>query len=178
MGILEGKAGFVTGGGRGIGRGHCLHLAEQGAAVVVNDVDLTEAQKEVDEGGDRNGQRRSDRKHRHSSAFLAHRGPGERDDDARQQRCEGNQDEDSREHHSPADCAVPRKKLMIGSLNKPSAMIAIEVAATLNRSERSVFTGSRSGKTLSRKIRTKSLWKYAMVSTVAMSTAATDTYDH
>lgn len=49
MGILEGKAGFVTGGGRGIGRGHCLHLAEQGAAVVVNDVDLTEAQKVADE---------------------------------------------------------------------------------------------------------------------------------
>ena len=49
MGILEGKAGFVSGGGRGIGRGHCLHLAEQGAAVVVNDVDLAEAQKVVDE---------------------------------------------------------------------------------------------------------------------------------
>jgi 3-oxoacyl-[acyl-carrier protein] reductase len=49
MGILEGKVGFVTGGGRGIGRGHCLHLAEQGAAVVVNDVDLTEAQKVADE---------------------------------------------------------------------------------------------------------------------------------
>jgi len=49
MGILEGKAGVVTGGGRGIGRGHCLHLAEQGAAVVVNDVDLDEARKVVDE---------------------------------------------------------------------------------------------------------------------------------
>lgn len=49
MGILEGKAGFVTGGGRGIGRGHCLHLAEQGAAVVVNDVDRGEAEKVVAE---------------------------------------------------------------------------------------------------------------------------------
>jgi 3-oxoacyl-[acyl-carrier protein] reductase len=49
MGILEGKAGFVTGGGRGIGRGHCLHLAEQGAAVVVNDVDRAEAEKVVGE---------------------------------------------------------------------------------------------------------------------------------
>ena len=39
----------VTGGGRGIGRGHCLHLAEQGAAVVVCDVDLGEAQKVVQE---------------------------------------------------------------------------------------------------------------------------------
>jgi 3-oxoacyl-[acyl-carrier protein] reductase len=49
MGIVEGKAGFVTGGGRGIGRGHCLHLAEQGAAVVVNDVDGAEAAKVVAE---------------------------------------------------------------------------------------------------------------------------------
>jgi NAD(P)-dependent dehydrogenase (short-subunit alcohol dehydrogenase family) len=49
MGILEGKAGFVTGGGRGIGRGHCLHLAQQGAAVVVNDVDPEEAEKVVAE---------------------------------------------------------------------------------------------------------------------------------
>ncbi len=49
MGILEGRGAVVTGGGRGIGKGHCLHLAEQGAAVVVNDVDTAEAQKVVDE---------------------------------------------------------------------------------------------------------------------------------
>jgi 3-oxoacyl-[acyl-carrier protein] reductase len=49
MGVLDGKAAVVTGGGRGIGRGHCLHLAEQGAAVVVNDIDLEEARKVVDE---------------------------------------------------------------------------------------------------------------------------------
>ncbi len=49
MGILEGRAAVVTGGGRGIGRGHCLHLAAQGAAVVVNDIDLDEARKVVDE---------------------------------------------------------------------------------------------------------------------------------
>jgi len=49
MGILEGKAAVVTGGGRGVGRGHCLHFAEQGAAVVVNDVDGAEAQAVVDE---------------------------------------------------------------------------------------------------------------------------------
>jgi len=49
MGILEGKAAVVTGGGRGVGRGHCLHFAEQGAAVVVNDVDASEAQGVVDE---------------------------------------------------------------------------------------------------------------------------------
>jgi NAD(P)-dependent dehydrogenase (short-subunit alcohol dehydrogenase family) len=54
MGILEGRAAVVTGGGRGIGRGHCLHLAEQGAAVVVNDIDLEEAKKvaaEIAEAG-------------------------------------------------------------------------------------------------------------------------------
>lgn len=49
MGLLEGRAAVVTGGGRGIGRGHCIHLAAQGAAVVVNDVDVAEAQKVVDE---------------------------------------------------------------------------------------------------------------------------------
>ena len=47
MGILEGKAAVVTGGGRGIGRGHCLHLAEQGASVIVNDIDKGEAEKVV-----------------------------------------------------------------------------------------------------------------------------------
>jgi 3-oxoacyl-[acyl-carrier protein] reductase len=49
MGLLDGRAAVVTGGGRGIGRGHCLHLAEQGASVVVCDVDLAEAQKVVAE---------------------------------------------------------------------------------------------------------------------------------
>jgi NAD(P)-dependent dehydrogenase (short-subunit alcohol dehydrogenase family) len=49
MGVLEGRGAVVTGGGRGIGRGHCLHLAAQGAGVVVNDVDVAEAHKVVDE---------------------------------------------------------------------------------------------------------------------------------
>jgi 3-oxoacyl-[acyl-carrier protein] reductase len=49
MGLLDGKAAVVTGGGRGIGRGHCLALAAEGACVVVNDVDPGEAGKVVDE---------------------------------------------------------------------------------------------------------------------------------
>ncbi|MCH2173755.1 SDR family NAD(P)-dependent oxidoreductase [Myxococcota bacterium] len=49
MGILDGRAIVVTGAGRGIGRGHCLVLASEGASVVVNDVDIAEAQKVVDE---------------------------------------------------------------------------------------------------------------------------------
>ena len=49
MGVLDGKAAVVTGAGRGIGRGHCLHLARAGASVVVNDVDRSEAENVVSE---------------------------------------------------------------------------------------------------------------------------------
>ncbi|NIB38936.1 SDR family NAD(P)-dependent oxidoreductase [Pseudomaricurvus alkylphenolicus] len=55
MKVLEGKAAVVTGAGRGVGRAHCLQLANAGAAVVVNDVDGAEAEKVVTEIVERGG---------------------------------------------------------------------------------------------------------------------------
>lgn len=49
MGTLEGKSAIVTGAGRGIGRQEALLLAAEGASVVVNDVDGSEAAAVVEE---------------------------------------------------------------------------------------------------------------------------------
>jgi NAD(P)-dependent dehydrogenase (short-subunit alcohol dehydrogenase family) len=50
MSMLDGRVVIVTGGGRGLGRAHCLELASHGATVVVNDLpggDGSDPAKEV-----------------------------------------------------------------------------------------------------------------------------------
>ncbi len=50
MGVLTGRTAIVTGAGRGIGREEALHLAGEGAAVVVNDAGFGLVGTEGDEG--------------------------------------------------------------------------------------------------------------------------------
>lgn len=49
MGMLDGKVAIITGSGRGIGRAAALMMAQEGAAVVVNDLDLAPAEETVAE---------------------------------------------------------------------------------------------------------------------------------
>jgi 3-oxoacyl-[acyl-carrier protein] reductase len=56
MSTLEGKVALVTGGGSGIGRGTCLRLAREGAAVAVVDVraeDAADTVRLIEAGGGR-----------------------------------------------------------------------------------------------------------------------------
>ena len=48
MGKLDGQIALVTGAARGLGRAYALHLAQLGADVVINDIDL-DAAEEYDE---------------------------------------------------------------------------------------------------------------------------------
>src|SRR5688572_1804152 len=45
MGRLDGKVAVITGAGRGIGRATAVRFAQEGAAVVVNDVDPDPAEE-------------------------------------------------------------------------------------------------------------------------------------
>lgn len=48
MGLVEGKSGLITGAGRGIGRAAALLLAQEGARVLVSDIDAASVQETAD----------------------------------------------------------------------------------------------------------------------------------
>ena len=50
-GRVEGKVALVTGGAMGLGKADCLRLAEEGAKIVVTDIDLAGAQAVGDATG-------------------------------------------------------------------------------------------------------------------------------
>ena len=52
MGRVEGKVVLITGGASGLGRADALRLAEEGASLVLTDINLTEGEKLSDEIGD------------------------------------------------------------------------------------------------------------------------------
>ena len=47
--LLDDRVVIVTGGGRGLGRSHCLELAAHGATLVVNDLGVSLGGERVDE---------------------------------------------------------------------------------------------------------------------------------
>jgi NAD(P)-dependent dehydrogenase (short-subunit alcohol dehydrogenase family) len=49
MGLLDDRGVVITGAGRGLGRAFAIAVAAEGAGVVVNDIDVDEAQAVVDE---------------------------------------------------------------------------------------------------------------------------------
>lgn len=49
MGVLDGKVAIVTGSARGIGRATAELLSEQGASVVINDLDTDVAEQTASE---------------------------------------------------------------------------------------------------------------------------------
>ncbi len=53
---MEGKVAVVTGGRQGMGRTHCIALADAGAKVVVSDISKEDCQKVVEEIKDKGGE--------------------------------------------------------------------------------------------------------------------------